>query len=618
MRISLFFSNLPDLLQEGTRRLLKRHGIHMSPNGIYVAVHAGDSIQIRKDSTRIEITYSPNCFFRALGILLEHIKENCFFVEEHPVFQNLGIQLDVSRNGVLQVNAIKRYLDYIALMGYHQLFLYMEDIFFVPGRDYFGYMRGRYSAAELREIDDYAFEYGIEVIPSIQTLGHHEQYLHWDESADIRDTANELLADSEKTYIFIKEMIHTVMSSLRTKKIVLGLDEAHTLGLGMHLKRFGFEEPWRIFCRHLSRVFEITDELGLEGMIYSDMFFRMCNSDGEYYAESTAITPEIASSIPQNATLIYWHYGEAPGCDDYMLKKHCSLNRKVVFFGGTWTWSGILPNTDYAISATHDALVACKENHISDIVQTIWSDDGCECNHFYALLTLQYTAEYAFGHEDWSDISVRFHNCTGADAQPFLDMSAFQYLRKPLDTYRNFMELFNGKVLFWQDIMLGQADDMLQHHPWSSHYQTYVERFSSYVAQKTPWSEDYRFIKMIFEIMQLRCFVSENLVAAYHNGNRSLLEKICNETLPALLQLTQHCHQLHEKLWLTNYKPFGWEVLDLRYGGVEARIRYASARLGSYLNGTIPLLDELEETRLPMHITPWLPFCRIATATVKI
>lgn len=614
---ALHFIHLPDQFREKTEYLLTRRGFVLSSDGMPVAVCEGDHLCVSLRDGTAEIIY-PGChFFRALGLLLDHICEDIFEITEFPKFANLGVQLDLSRNGALRVDSIKRYMDYLALMGYNKLYLYMEDMYDMPGRDYFGYMRGRYSAAELMELDDYAYGYGIELIPSIQTLGHHEQYLRWEESADIRDTANELLADSEQTYEFIEAMIRAVTTPLRTRKIVLGLDETHTLGLGEHLRRFGYEKKWDIFCRHLNRVFSITNALGLESMIYGDMFFRIAAPDGWYYTESTVIPPNIAQSIPENATVIYWHYGDEPGCDEYMLEKHMKLNRKTIFFGGTWTWSGHLPNTDFAISSTRDALIACEKYGITDVTQTLWSDDGCECNHLYGLLTLQYTAEYAFGHgaqEKW--IENRFHSCTGADAQAFIDMNAYQFTLNQEAVSENFIDRFQGKTLFWQDVLLGQADAWLQGNPRSEHYEAYAARFAGYAQQNDLWAEHYVYIEKVFRYLSLKCRISERLRSAYMEHNRQAVERICYVELPELLTLIQQCHARHKALWMETYKSFGWEVLDIRYGGTAARIRTAQERLGFWLDGSISTLEELEEKRLPMRITPWNTYKRIVSASV--
>lgn len=615
---ALNISLVPEQFLEGTQRILSRYGCCLSHVGIPVTVAIGSELSVHISSEGATILCPLACYFRALGLLLEHIQEKDFYACESPKFAHLGVQLDVSRNGALRTEAIKAWIEDLALMGYNQLYLYMEDVFFIPGRKYFGYMRGRYTAAELKELDDWAYGYGLELIPSIQTLGHHRQYLRWEESADVRDTPEELLADSDATYAFIEDMIRAVTKPLRSKKIVLGLDETHTLGLGAHLQRFGYEQPYQIFCRHLERIFAITDSMGLEGIISSDMFFRMCDPTHDYYKKGTVISAEIANNIPSNATLLYWHYGEAPGCDAHMLEKHMALGRKTIFYGGTWTWSGHLPNTHYAINATKEALCACAAAGIDSIVQTLWFDDGNECHFLYGYLTLQYTAEYAFGHTEDAHLAKRFHFCTGADAEAFMDMSAYQYIFQQKAQFSDFKELFRGKTLFWQDILLGQADEFLQNNPFSDHYFAYADRFKVYAAQNPRWKKNYTFIENLFRYLGLKCRIAEQLTRAYLREDQACLHQICNVWLPELLELTEQCHAMHKSLWLESYKPFGWEVLDLRYGGTEARICTAQERLGAYLRGEILCLEELEEPRLPMVVSPWNPFRRILSGSVEV
>ena len=614
--MTLHFTNLPVSFSEGTRRLLEIKNCSVGENGMPVKVQAGDSLQVQIENGTAQIIYPEGGFFRALGLLLEHLNEKSFSITENPKFKHLGVQLDCSRNVALRVDACKRLMDFLALMGYRQLYLYLEDMYCVPGRDYFGYMRGRYTPEELKELDDYAFEYGMELIPSIEVLGHMEQYLRWDEASDVRDTARELMADSEITYQFIENMIKSVTAPLRTKKICLNMDETHNLGLGKYLVRNGYVKKDVLFCRHLNKMFEITDALGLEGIIASDMFFRMAKPDGDYYTKSTVIPPEIVDKIPQNATLIYWHYGEGPGCDEYMVPKHMALNRKIIFYGGTWTWSGHLPHTEYALHATKEALPVCAKYGIENVVQSIWGDDdGMSCSPFYALLTLQYTAEYAYGHEDDSWLAQRFRFCTGGDMDAFLAMSDYQCKYKFGELSNNFKELFRGKALFWQDILMGQADEYLKHHPMSDFYGNVAQKFTAIAKEDSPWQPHYAYIETIFRYLSLKCTIAETLVDAYKEKNTSVLTDICNLQLPKLLELTELCHQQHKSLWQKDCRIFGWETLDHHYGGMKARITSATERIQAYLNGTLPCLEELEEKRLPMTLNPWNPIRRIATTT---
>ena len=87
-------------------------------------------------------------------------------------FKTFGVMLDMSRNAVMTVPALKKYMLTIKKMGYNALLLYCEDTYEVEGEPYFGYMRGRYSIAEMKEIDAYAQSIKMEVIPCIQTLAN--------------------------------------------------------------------------------------------------------------------------------------------------------------------------------------------------------------------------------------------------------------------------------------------------------------------------------------------------------------------------------------------------------------------------------------------------------------
>ena len=55
-------------------------------------------------------------------------------------------------------------------------------------------------------------------------------------------------------------------------------------------------------------------------------------------------------------------------------------------------------------------------------------------------------------------------------------------------------------------------------------------------------------------------------------------------------------------MWHKTYKPFGFECLDLRYGGLLARIETAEDRISAYLERNITKLEELEEVRLPNKV----------------
>ena len=51
--------------------------------------------------------------------------------------------------------------------------------------------------------------------------------------------------------------------------------------------------------------------------------------------------------------------------------------------------------------------------------------------------------------------------------------------------------------------------------------------------------------------------------------------------------------------WMNDAKPFGYEILDIKIGGVITRLKSTGYRIDNYLNGNVLRLEELEEERLP-------------------
>ena len=202
-----------------------------------------------------------NRFARLLGIFIQKYSGERFEVCENAAFETVGCMLDVSFGSALTVKSIFDFCEYAALLGYNQIWLYMEDMYEIKERPYFGYLRGRYSFDELKAIDDYAYSLGIEAVPCIQTLGHLKNYLCWPEAAAITEgpaiLPMNLLPDCEETYEFVEQMVINSSSPFRSRKIHIGCDETSDLGLGKYLKLHGYHDQFEIYIRHINRVVEI-------------------------------------------------------------------------------------------------------------------------------------------------------------------------------------------------------------------------------------------------------------------------------------------------------------------------------------------------------------------------
>ena len=99
--------------------------------------------------------------------------------------KRFGVLLDCSRNAVMKPEEVKKLILFLEKAGYNCLELYTEDTYELEGEPRFGYLRGRYTKAELKELDAFGKEHGVELIPCIETLGHLEKIFEWKEYAGV-------------------------------------------------------------------------------------------------------------------------------------------------------------------------------------------------------------------------------------------------------------------------------------------------------------------------------------------------------------------------------------------------------------------------------------------------
>ncbi|MBY9078193.1 beta-N-acetylhexosaminidase [Paenibacillus sp. HN-1] len=560
------------------------------------------------DGSRGMIRYEqPHHGFRAFGLWVERMRSGgvgrelsqlSFLIRETPCFDSAGLMMDASRNAVPTVASLQEAMITMALMGLNQLMLYTEDTYEVEGYPYFGYMRGRYTQQELRQIDDWAFTLGIEVVPCIQTLAHLTEALKWHYAAGMRDTSDILLAGQEETYAFIGSMIRAASAPFRSRRIHIGMDEAHQLGLGQYLKDHGYRNRFELMNEHLRRVVGIAESFGLSPMIWSDMYFRLGSRSGDYYDPDAVIPKEVIESIPEGIGLVYWdYYHKEQSFYETFIRKHLELGRPVTFAGGIWTWNGIAPNTGKMRSVTGPALLACKKLGVSEVVATMWGDNGAETPWMSAWYGLQLYAEHAYAKQvDERRLEERFRFCVQGESADFLSLGRFD--ETPGIEPGNGQESNPSKFLLWQDVLIGLYDANVKGLPLANHYRQLAEDLDHAAERNPAYRSMFEWYGMLADVLISKCDLGNRLKQGYDSGDKPGLMRLEQELL-GLIPRIDSLRRLHQKVWFEAFKPFGWEVIDMRYGALMIRLQTAADRLHQYLDGSVASLPELDERRLP-------------------
>ena len=229
-------------------------------------------------------------------------------MENARKYNHFGVMIDCSRNAVMKVSQVKLMIDYLQKMGYNTLQLYTEETYEVKGEPYFGYLRGRYTGAEIKEIDQYAREHGVELIPCIQTLAHFTALVRNREYAEIVDCNDILLIGDEKTYALLDKIFKTLAENFSSRLVNIGMDEAHMVGLGKYLDKNGYGDRHKLLLTHLKKVLEIAAKYGFKAHMWSDMFFRLATKGGYYVEEPITFTKAVLYNIPEDIEMAYWYY----------------------------------------------------------------------------------------------------------------------------------------------------------------------------------------------------------------------------------------------------------------------------------------------------------------------
>jgi hypothetical protein len=521
-------------------------------------------------------------YIAILSLFCYNRNKEKIFMGEKKNFRYFGAMLDCSRNAVMKVSEVKRFIDCLQIMGYNALELYTEDTYEIEGEPRFGYLRGRYSKEELKELDAYAKIKGIELIPCVQTLGHFTALVKNGEFDEIVDLADVLLADEEKTYALIEKIFQTLSECFTSRLVNIGMDETFMLGRGKFLERKGFEPRVSIFLRHLQRVAEIAKRYGFAPHMWSDMFFRSV-LNGKYYAKEIVQFPkEILQEIPENIELAYWDYDHYEKEEyDYNFASHANLNRRVWFAGGTWTWTGFAPLTSRALARTKAAMASVVENGIEDVLITSWGDDGSECSYFSVLPVLYSARRYADGVTDDDQIKREFYELFKVEFDDFM------LLELPDD------KVGLSKTYLYNDLFLGVFDKEAEKKKELPYAQA-AKALTAAAKRNSEYAYLFESQARLCEAVAVKWRLGIEIRKAYQEKDRKAL-KSCVKNLACLEKKIVAFHQALYRLWHRENKPQGWEIQDARLGGLLQRVRTCKMRLNAYLSHRLTVIEELEE-----------------------
>ena len=299
-RISTDFIFLGSPQSPFAKEWLRKHqqGLHPRMND------EGYTLEVSQDGAVIVAETPRGRFYgvMTLGMMVEQQKKSLLVpgavIYDWPQQRFRGVTDDVSRGQMSTMENFKTIIRFLARYKLNVYSPYMEDVFVLKKHPLIGKGRGELTAAEVRELDAYAKQYHVELIPIFQTLGHWENILLLPEYFQYAEFpgASGLNIANEAIYPLLDGMIGEVSAAFSSPYFNMAADESMNVGLGGSKALVAASDLATVHAGHYAKLFEILRKYKKKPMMYGDIILS---------------NPKILEKIPKSVIIIDWQYDPA-------------------------------------------------------------------------------------------------------------------------------------------------------------------------------------------------------------------------------------------------------------------------------------------------------------------
>ncbi len=553
----------------------------------------GYDLSVKGSTCRVEYATTSD-LMRSLGQWLAHPGESRSQV---PPLGFRGLMIDSSRNAVIKPEVLKGILRRLALFGYNAVCLYTEDTYEVDRHPEMGYLRGKYSQRELRALDAYAAKLGIEMFPCIQTLGHMEQILSHPNYRKFRDDDHILNIKMAETYHFIEALIESAAKPYESRRIHLGLDETWGLSRGRAFVPNTPIDPRNDYLDHLQRLMEICRAKGLKPMMWGDIVIGMSGTQ--------AFSEDQVAKLPKDMKMVFWNYYQ-PDPEYYRstIRQYRKMGFDPMVAPGLWSWGRLWASQSVTDVSAKPFMTVAREEGISEALMTMWGDDGHETP-----FAANYPAIAQFADDCWcanpriEDTRALVKAVCGTEFEAYTLPGRLDHYpgreRESVQARANI-----SKSMLWDDPLLG----IFAKHYAGIRLGPHIHGLSDLItkAAKGVSKSDsllFSYARALAGVLEVKVDLHNSAREAYVNKDLNGLKEMSNQ-IPEVIRRMRRLLKAHSALWLDERKPFGLEVLQIRYGGQLVRLAETKDRIDAYLEGKTTNIMELEEKPIKLWPDP--------------
>lgn len=288
----------------------------------------------------------------------EHVEIPCTKITDYPQIEWRGWMNDLSRGPIATVEFMKRQIRTLAEFKLNCFTLYTENVFQSSKYNYAP--ENALTPAEIRELEEYAKKYYIELIGNQQCFAHFEKILAQPEYAHLADSKANLNPALNETYQFLEDILDEEIRCYSSPFFNINCDETEQLGSGAasaYVKKVGAEEA---YSRHINKVYQMLKKRNKKTMMWADIVLK---------------SKKISNKIPKDVTMLVWSYVPAESFREMIMPvKEAGFDFWVV--PGVSMWSTVFPSME---SYEKNIANFVRDGHqlgARGVLNTAWNDSG--------------------------------------------------------------------------------------------------------------------------------------------------------------------------------------------------------------------------------------------------
>ena len=529
-------------------------------------------LEVKADKFMIQALTEQGLFYGQQSVkqLLRYFRDEsgrvsipCMHIVDYPKLKYRGWMDDISRGPIPNMEFLKRAIATLAEYKLNFFNLYTEHVFKLDQYPDIAPTDGL-TAAEVKELEDYAKIFHIELIGNQQCFAHAEETFKIPFYQPMADTKYNWNPGEPKTYDFLRYELETVAKAYQSPFFNINCDETEALGSGRakdYVNNNGGASL--VYARHIQWVYNVLKPLGKRVMMWGDI---------------AAKDPVITSQLPKDMLMLIWSYSPSDSYAD-MIEPFERQGFEFMVAPGMSMWGSVFPSEETYTKNIANLVRDGYQHGAIGMMNTAWDDSG-ESLFNSTWHGMAWAAEMSWqpiGNTESTkadqERTERLHVFNEAFAHTFVMPDNDFQLMKDLEhvdipNFFNSLGLYESVWDFYPSKISKET-----HERYQTTFQLIENQKDKYKLTETnyPQTPQYDAAKRIAWYVCLRLQAASKIgilrykISQYLQGDKQFSEESIKADIQETINLLHETKLTYMKLWDEECRPYCRNIVEARY-----------------------------------------------------